>query len=331
MACPGGRRPGRARHHDRGDTFGVGVDRRVPRLKTGNAERLPGRAFSLIVDKALPLPFAVVAQLRRGQGHVMVNLRDMVCRDADFDHLDPVAGFQHAVADFGGLDETVARRQADRAALIFINHINPALDAEDQLETDLVEMHHVGHRAAVGNADMAGNHGPAQARGYQIAVLHSGPPDHPGGLISQAPHDKGVFRGGQHQRRVQRVNLHHRAVRGGQAALAIRKAIGVIGQDTDRAGGVLCPLFESQTQAMAGQNRHFRVVSGIDHVQPHPQRLCVERQVGPQLGRGQADFGTCFGHGIPVTLQEPTLYPSSRVCKFRRKPVAKNTDSRGQE
>jgi hypothetical protein len=44
----------------------------------------------------------------------MVDLGHMLGRNPDLDHLDPVAGLQHAVADLGRLDEAIARRQPDR-------------------------------------------------------------------------------------------------------------------------------------------------------------------------------------------------------------------------
>ena len=96
----------------------------------------------------------------------------MVGGDADFDHLDPVAGFQHAVADCRGLDEAIARVQPADAALVFIEHVNPASDAENQLKADLMVMHQIRH-FAIGHANMAGNHRPTQTVGHQIAVHHA--------------------------------------------------------------------------------------------------------------------------------------------------------------
>ncbi len=77
-----------------------------------NPGRRDGAPFGLgafVEDKPLPLPFTVRAQMRGWQGHVMVDLGDMLGGHADLDHFDAVRGFQHAVADFGRLDKAIAR------------------------------------------------------------------------------------------------------------------------------------------------------------------------------------------------------------------------------
>ena len=220
----------------------------------------------------------------------------MISRHPDFDHLDAVAGQQHPVADFRRLNETVARRQPDRAALIFVNHIHPALVAINQLKPDLVKMHHIGHRTPVRNTDMRGNDRPAKPRGDQVAVLHPRPPDNPGRLIGQPPHHKGMLRRRQHQGRVQHINLHPRAIGRGQHPRAARKSIRVIGQYPQGGRGLGSPLLHPHPQPMPRKHRHLGVIRRIDHIQPHSERFGEKRQVVAQLLRRQAYFCTNVRH-----------------------------------
>ncbi len=162
MHCPAGLPANGPDHHDGGHTFGVAIDGRVPRHEARQAERPELSRCPNIVDEALALPFALGPEFRRGQHHLMVDLGHVLGGNADLDHLDAVARLQHAVADFGGLDEAVARVQPDGSALILVDHVDPAPDAEDQLEAHLVEMHHVRHRPAIRNADVGRNHRAAQ-------------------------------------------------------------------------------------------------------------------------------------------------------------------------
>ena len=75
----------------------------------------------------------------------------------DFNHLQILTGKEHAVTNFRWLDDTISSFKPERWTLVLINQIHPAFVAIDQLEADGVEMHHIRHRPAAGDADVAGD------------------------------------------------------------------------------------------------------------------------------------------------------------------------------
>ena len=258
-----------------------------------------------IMHETLAVPFPVRAEMRGGQGHLVVDLGHVVGRNADFHHLHPF-GKQHLVADAGGLDKAVTRMDTPDIPLIFIQNIHPTRDAEDQLEPDPVEMHHVRHRP-VRHPDVACDHRTTKAAGNEVTVFHPRAADHPWGLIGKAADNEGMFGRGGDDGWVQHVNLDPRAVRGDQFPCPAGKT-GIIRQDSQRAGGLWRTLLDPQAQPVAGQHRHFGVVGGKDRIQPEPKHPGVERQVVPQLLRWQPHLGPHFRicpricHGIPRAM-----------------------------
>jgi len=202
------------------------------------------------------------------------------------------------VADLWWLDHAIAGVQAERVSLIFVDQIDPAAITEDQLKTDGVVVHHVGHRAAVGDADVRRDDRTAQAVGDQVAILHAGTADDPGGLIGEAAHHEAVLRRRQDEGWVQVVDLDPGAVRRGQFAGAAGEGLGVSGADADGAGRFGGVLFDTQAQAVTGEHRYLRVVGGIDRIQPHAQRAGKEWDIVAQFRGGQAYLGEGFGHGV---------------------------------
>ena len=76
----------------------------------------------------------------------------------DLDHLKIIGRLHHAMADLRRLDKAIPRIQAQQAALVLIKDVDPTVDTEDQLKSNLVKMHHVWNRPTVGDPNMAGNH-----------------------------------------------------------------------------------------------------------------------------------------------------------------------------
>ena len=66
------------------------------------------------------------------------------------------------------------------------------LVAEDQLKADRMEVHHVGHRPGVRDADVRSDDAAAEPAWNQVAVVHPGAADHPGRVVLQAAHDEGM-------------------------------------------------------------------------------------------------------------------------------------------
>ena len=127
-------------------------------------------------------------------------------------------------------------------------------------------MDHIRHRAAVGDADVAGDHRTTKARRHEIAVVHSSAADDPGCLVGQTADDEGMLGFGQVDGRVEVVNLDPGAVGGGEAALATGKTVRIAGQDADGAWGFGGPLLNADAEAMAAQDRDFGVVGRVDAV-----------------------------------------------------------------
>ena len=85
--------------------------------------------------------------------------------------------------DFWWLDHAIAGMQPKFRTLILIDKINLASDAENELKSDCVIMHHVGYRTTIRNADMAGNNRPPQPVRDQVPVMHASTPNYPRSLI----------------------------------------------------------------------------------------------------------------------------------------------------
>ena len=282
--------------------FGARRNPGIAAAKAGDTEGLPDRAVLDVMHEPLPLPFARRVTRAVRQRQHMVDGGDMFGGHPDLDHLDIGRCVADAVAYLGRLDHAIACGQAHHAALILIKHIDPAAIAVDQLKPDGVVMHHVGHRPAIGNADVTGDDRAAQTAGDQVTIVHPGPPDHPRGAVTQ-PADAEFMHGFRlHQLRREGRDLNHRAIGRGQGGLAAGKPRRVVGQDADTAGGHRRPLLDPHPQAVTGQRGDRGVVGGKDVFQPHPQNLGEKRQVVAQFLRRQQDFGEDgvrdrFGHG----------------------------------
>ena len=109
-----------------------------------------------------------------GQRRLGVSPRLVFGRAADLDHLHAVACFEHAMANGGRLQEAVTFQQEHRLALVFVGHAHPAPIAVDHLETDVVEVHVVGHRSTLGDEDVRGDEPSTETAGDQVAVAHAG-------------------------------------------------------------------------------------------------------------------------------------------------------------
>ncbi len=154
-----------------------------------------------------------------------------------------------------------------------------------------------------------------------------GAADHPGRLVGEAADHEGMFGLGQNQRRVQLIKRDPGSTGRGDRGLAFGKVSPVVGQDADMAGRRLDRFIEPQTQPVAGEHDDAGAVGGVDHVQPEPERLGEEPKVGAQVGRGQQDLGTNFGHGssrrlavFPVWGENYQAFPAAAalVCHWRR-------------
>jgi hypothetical protein len=198
------------------------------------------------------------------------------------------------------------------SALILIEHIDPAIDAEDQLETDLVKMHHVGHRA-VRHPDMRSNHRAAEPRGTRSRYSIPARPIIQGAWSASLRTTKACSVAGQHHRWIEFVDLYAGAVRGNQFALALGKAVGILCQDTQGARRFRSPLLDADPQPVARKDRHFRVIRRIDHVQTHLQRLGIKRQVVPQLRVGSL-ISARVSNLLPNLAGKPSRWFKDRLA-----------------
>ena len=292
------------RHLDPGDPTGTGGDAGVARDKAGNPPVTPlGLGFS-VMDKALPLKKPVRIGRAVRQFHFMVDGRHMLGRNTDFQNLDIVRGKQNPVADFRRLDHAISRMKPELRPLVLIDEVHPSGEAEDQLEADRVVMHHVGHRPAVGNADMAGDDRPAEPVGDQVAVMHAGPPDHPGGLVGKAADDVVVpGRRGDHFG-IAPVDLDPHAVRGDKLALAVGNQRRVLDQEAQRGNRHIASKarIKPDPYPVAGQHRHCRIIRRENLVEAEAQPLGEEGHVLANADRRNEDFRPCAGKWIVETI-----------------------------
>ena len=98
---------------------------------------------------------------------------------ATIDQLASGFAFEDSMADLRRLDHPVARLEPERFTLVLIDDPDPAPDAADHLELDLVVMNIILRLAAAGNANVRGDETPAEPARNQIAVFHASPPHIP--------------------------------------------------------------------------------------------------------------------------------------------------------
>lgn len=208
-----------------------------------------------------------------------------------------------------GLDKAIAGIKPNGRALVFVDHIHPTSQTKDQLKPHLVKMHHIGHRPAIGYADMAGDDRAAQTVWNKVAILHARAPNHPRRLIAQAAHHIGVLGGRNFHRRVQLINFHPRATGRDQQALAICHAVGVVGQQPQGSRAFGRVAVQPQPQPMARKHRNSGVIGGIDHIHPEPCHLGHKPNIARQIGGRQPQFRTNFRHDAPFL---PSFGPQNR-------------------
>ena len=236
---------------------------------------------------------------------------------AQLDHLAVVRRLQHPVTDLRRLDDTVARLEAEGGPLVLVDQVEPAAVAVNELKGDGVEVHHVRHRASLANADVRGDHGPAEASRNQVAVLHAGAADDPRLALVQPLHHQGVTGRGPLERRAGGADLDSRSVGSGQLGLARGEPVRVLAQQANRAGWFLRAALQPDAQPVARHGRHRRIVGGKDRLQAKAQPVDVERQVRMEIPAGQPDFrlhASAAGvvrraasvHGAPCSRSVPT-------------------------
>ena len=169
-----GRRRVGAHHRGAGEAVGG-------RRHSGPAHRQPvdepGRPVGTggdVTDEVLAAERSIGHRDSRGQLDRVLDERVVDGRAADLDHLESHGGLQHPVADLRWLHHTVAGFEPERWALVLVDEVDPAVGAEDHLEPDAMEMHHVGDRSAARNADVRRDEATAPPIGQQVAVRHAG-------------------------------------------------------------------------------------------------------------------------------------------------------------
>ena len=208
------------------------------------------------------------------------------------DHLRPIRGLQHPMADPRGLDHAVSRFQAKRGSLILVDQVEPATVAVDELKGDGVVVHHVRHRPAVRNADVGSDHGAAQTPRDQVPVVHPGAADLPRAALVQALHHQGVPGRGPRERRAgRRADLDPGPVGSPQLGLPSGEPVRVLAPQADGARRLVRAALQPDPQAVAGHDRHRRIVGGKDRLQTEAQRIAEERQIRLQVPARQPHLG----------------------------------------
>ena len=240
------------------------------------------------------------------QLHHVVDGGHVVGGHADLDHLQVLGRFEHAVPDLRGLDHAVPGLQHEGRALVLVHELHLAPVGEDQLETHGVVVHDVRHGTGVGNPDVGGDDAPAEASGHQVAVVHAGAADHPGRVVLEAPHEKGMLRRRYFERRFGQRDLDPGAVRRGEFGLAARQGRRIATEDPERAGRFRRALLEADGESVSGEHGDRRVVGGVDLVHAESQGLHEEGQVRGQVRARQPDLGALdvvLAVGLLVVMQ----------------------------
>ena len=106
------------------------------------------------------------------------------------------------MADQRRLEHAVAGVHDERLALVLVDHLHPPAHAVDHLEADPVEVHVVGDRSAVGDADVRRDEPSTLATRVEVAVLHPRAPDVPLVVVGRAGDDQRGHECGDDERRV---------------------------------------------------------------------------------------------------------------------------------
>lgn len=223
--------------------------------------RRPRRGRRLVEHE--PVAIGAVSAVRQGAAGRQRRLRVAPClvlgRAADLDHLHPIAGLQHPMADGGRLQEAVALLQQHRLALVFVGHAHPAV-AVDHLEPDVVEVHVVGHRPTVGDEDVGGDEAPAQPAGDEVAIVHPGAALAEGAVVIGHACEHELFP----QRRDLQRWVGGRELDDGAVGCGDRGRLAIGGEQPQVSRRCGTAHLEAQGEAEALQHCHAWVVGGHD-------------------------------------------------------------------
>ena len=184
--------------------------------------------------------------------------------------------------DFWWLDHAIASMQPKFRTLILIDKINPASDAENELKSDCVIMHHVGYRTTIRNADMAGNNRAAKPVGNQITIVHASAANHPWGRIGKPPHDIAVLCWRGNQQRIPLFNENPHTVGCGQFACSTGDAAGV-GHQQAQIGNTAVPgngCIKPNSHTMPRQDGNRRIICRENLVEPEAKCIREKRHIG---------------------------------------------------
>ena len=308
-----------------GHAFGVRADRRVTRGRSRAGGTRPIRASRPHCGQTAD-PAIRGRGAGRGVGKVISCSISVTCSAGtpiSITSIPSLACSTRWRISGGWIKQSPAVRRIG-GALILIDHIDPALDAEDQLKPDLVEMHHVRHRAAVRNADMAGDDRAAKTRRDKIAVVHARAADDPRRLIGQAAHDKGVFGRRLDQRRVKLLDRHAGAARCGQLARTTSNRTGSSARMPMARRGVV--RLQPHAQPVAGESPPPPGCRREKSFKPHPQRFGEKWQINAQSWwTARASARMLLRPGI-FCMSCPSIRPHRRV-PFAKPILSKTTCS----
>ena len=203
--------------------------------------------------------------------------------------------------------------------LVRVDEVEPSPAAVDELKGDGVVVHHVGHRPAIRDTDVRGDHRSAEAPRNQVPVLHAGAADDPRLPLAHPPHDQFMAGRRPYELRFPRTYLDTGAIGSLDLGLARGERLRTIAEQADGAGRVVRAAVQPDAQSVAGHHRHRRIVGGKDRLETETQCPAVERQVRVQVAARQPHFGLCraaCGHVIfthVATLSCNAIAPAMRL------------------
>lgn len=125
-------------------------------------------------DKALTVEKPIYARLLRRQIHIVLDPCFMLRRRRKLEHLGAGLAFEHPMPDLRRLKSAVAWLKPERRALVFVNNLNAAAKAVDQLKIYLVVMNVIRNWTTLIQSNMRRDQLAAEPTRNQIAIHHPG-------------------------------------------------------------------------------------------------------------------------------------------------------------
>lgn len=185
---------------------------------------------------------------------------------ADLDDFEIIRTLEDSVTDTRRLSHAISCGEYERLTLVLVDKTYVAASAEDQLESDLMEVHIIGNGTGAGNPDVRRNDGPSLPIRNEISILHTGSSRMP--RISRMGERERTHEGWEMQRRCSIDEFDPQAV--GPLHRRHCQSFGVRGFDP-KYGWLEDTRFEMQTTPRSDESAPQRSICREDPLDAKPQ------------------------------------------------------------